>query len=523
MLIRYLCILVALIACATDLYAQSNTCANNDQLVLNTSTKLYQCITPGSQPAGTGTTMIVANAGTTGTTVNRFAKLTGAPSTALITATTDTENAIGIVTSGAGTTGNATITILGQASCQFDGATTAGDYVTISTATAGMCHDAGSTYPTSGATYGRVLSTNGGAGTYVMELMTPDIAFQNAGNGKSRPAGSGNEYQYNSSNQFGAGNLFREDANTVAQRNSTTAQVLNLYQTFTNASNYSRLALQNNGGGAFELNTQSAGSGTLQRLEVKIGSTSGFVFQNSNFSPITNNGHSLGSSSLFWNGVFSSGVINGSTNGYQWQSRAGIYSNSSSNVRLTDQGAGDTSDMSLSFGGTSSNSPMFKRQGTTPNLELRVANDSTQAFLIDAGRAFTSAQFDKTDTTLANVTGLTATLTAAKTYSFEAVLFVDADVTGGSKYAIAGTATATAIKYHVDTVCDATNLLVITSRQTALAGSVGQAGCTAGLTKISGTITVNAAGTLTVQFAQNTASGTSSVLTMSKFEVRQLN
>lgn len=217
--IRYL--LQALILCwllcdfLSTVSAQSPTCANNDQLVLNTSTKTYQCITPGALPAGSGTTMIVANAGVTGTTVNRLAKLTGAPSTAVITATTDTENAIGIVTSGAGTTGNATITILGQASCEFDGATTAGNYFTISSTTAGKCHDAGSTYPTSGATYGRVLSTNGAGGTFVVELMTPDIAFQNAGNGKSKPGTPANSYQFNSSNQFTGGILSQPDSSTV--------------------------------------------------------------------------------------------------------------------------------------------------------------------------------------------------------------------------------------------------------------------------------------------------------------------
>lgn len=187
-----------------DAQAQSNTCNNGDALVVNTGgTKNNQCIPLNQQPAGTGTTMILANDTVTGTTVNRFAKLDGAPSKALITSTADTDGAIGIVTAGAGITGNATITILGQASCEFDGATTAGNYVVISAITAGMCHDGGSAFPTAQAAYGRVLSTNGGAGTYVIELMTPDIAFQNAGNGKSRPGGSNTQVQYNNSNQFG--------------------------------------------------------------------------------------------------------------------------------------------------------------------------------------------------------------------------------------------------------------------------------------------------------------------------------
>jgi hypothetical protein len=93
----------------------------------------------------------IANAGTTGTTVNKLAKLTGSPATAVIATTSDTTgNVIGIVTGGAGTTGNAQIAITGQASCVFDGAITAGHYVQVSTSSGGECHDGGTTLPTTG-------------------------------------------------------------------------------------------------------------------------------------------------------------------------------------------------------------------------------------------------------------------------------------------------------------------------------------------------------------------------------------
>lgn len=135
----------------------------------------------------------------------------------------------------------------------------------------------------------------------------------------------------------------------------------------------------------------------------------------------------------------------------------------------------------------------------------------------------TAAIFTKTgDTALATVTGLSVAVEAGKTYHFRAVLFVDADVVGGSKFAIAGTATATAIIYHIRMVCDASSAFVITSRKTALAGAAGQAGCTAGLAIIEGTITVNAAGTLLVQFAQNANAGASSVLAGSTLSVDQV-
>ncbi len=514
---RYLLFLIIFLLTTVTLSAQSNTCANNDQLVIDTSTKTYKCIMPGSQPAGTGTTMLVANDTVTGTTVNKFAKLTGAPSKAIVSSNGDIDSAIGIVTNGAGTTGNATITILGQVSCVFDGATTAGDYVTIA-ATGGGCHDAGSAYPTSGATYGRVLSTNGAGGTFVMELMTPDIAFQNAGSGKSKPAGSAAEFQYRDSNQFGAGNLFRIDANTVAQKNSTTAQRFELFKSTTNNQ---RLSFYNSGSEYRIESEDNAGSGNT----VSIGYTAGnrILFGSTDVSPSTSS-ISFGNTTRWGSAVFTEADIS-ADNRYRWSGRTELYSTANGNLQISGNGSNKGLGLELIIGDTSATGgTRLQRVVSTTPLRIRSGDDNNFAFIVSAGNEFVSTQFDKTNATLANVTELVSeALLAGKTYVFNAELFVDADITGGSKYAIAGTATATAIKYHIDMICDATNLLVITSRQTALAGSAGQAGCTAGLTKISGTITVNAGGTLAVQFAQNAANGTSSVLTMSKFEVRQLN
>ena len=141
--------------------------------------------------------------------------------------------------------------------------------------------------------------------------------------------------------------------------------------------------------------------------------------------------------------------------------------------------------------------------------------------------ASATSQFDKTNSsTLANVTGLTATLVAGSTYKFRAVLFVDADMVGGHKYAMAGTCAASAIVYQINAISNTANTIVISSRQTALAGAAGQAGATAGFTEIIGTITVAAGsgGTLTVQFAQNVATPatTSSVLVGSTLTVEKI-
>lgn len=124
-----------------------------------------------------GGAFFIPNAGSTGTTINKLAKVTGAPSTAVITATTDSPSstALGIVTGGAGTSGTATIQYSGIATCIFDGATVAGHPVQLSTSTAGDCHDPGSITPSSGQIVGIVLGTIGSAGNAPVALNIPPV------------------------------------------------------------------------------------------------------------------------------------------------------------------------------------------------------------------------------------------------------------------------------------------------------------------------------------------------------------
>lgn len=135
------------------------------------------------------------------------------------------------------------------------------------------------------------------------------------------------------------------------------------------------------------------------------------------------------------------------------------------------------------------------------------------------GGSRVSSDFSKTsDTSLASITGLSATLQAGITYTFEIELFVDAGALGGHKYDLGGgTATATAVIANITSIDDTSNLNVITSRQTSLTGSVGQDGGTTYYTRIVGTITVNAAGTFIPRFAQNASSGTASTVKAGSF------
>jgi hypothetical protein len=157
-------------------------------VTLNTSSLIETLVNEGATGTAAGKLVVY----TTGATVKKAA-------------TTDTSSVIGICVSGVtgtscGTTGNASVAISGQASCVFDGATTAGDFVIVSTTTAGDCHDAGSTVPTAVAVFGQVLSTNGGGGTYVVDLSP--IGSMAALNSKAKPGGSSGQIQINSSNSF---------------------------------------------------------------------------------------------------------------------------------------------------------------------------------------------------------------------------------------------------------------------------------------------------------------------------------
>ena len=120
----------------------------------------------------------VANEGATGTTINLLAKLTGAPATAIKALTTDNKSGVvrGIVTGGAGITGNAQITLVGQALCAFDAtAVTASDFVTISSTVAGKCHDVGATQPFDGSQILGIAMASGNASTSQNVFLIPGI------------------------------------------------------------------------------------------------------------------------------------------------------------------------------------------------------------------------------------------------------------------------------------------------------------------------------------------------------------
>jgi len=140
-----------------------------------------------------------SNSATVGTTAGHLVFLTTGGVRNILTTTVD--DILGVCTTGivtgdaCGATGTADIAVIGRVACVFDGATTALDFVVASTTTAGDCHDAGTTIPTTSANLGTVISTNGGAGTYDIFFATPDISLQ--GNSAGGGGGKGTSVQIN--------------------------------------------------------------------------------------------------------------------------------------------------------------------------------------------------------------------------------------------------------------------------------------------------------------------------------------
>jgi hypothetical protein len=147
-------------------------------------------------------------------------------------------------------------------------------------------------------------------------------------------------------------------------------------------------------------------------------------------------------------------------------------------------------------------------------LQVSAGAGSATGFMQASGQTRVTADVSVTSSVaLANVAGLSVNVIAGRTYAFEAYLSCTCAAAGGVKAAIGGTCTATSIIY--DGWALDTNAIKGQANSTALGGAVASTvtTATAGVViQIKGSITVNAAGTLTIQFAQNTSSATASVV-----------
>lgn len=143
-------------------------------------------------------------------------------------------------------------------------------------------------------------------------------------------------------------------------------------------------------------------------------------------------------------------------------------------------------DVAVVDGGTGAST----RTGAQSNLGLLTSRVTTQ--------------FDKTNATLANVPGLSVPLLAATSYTFHAVLHIDADAVDVSQVALSGTATLGSVIAEVFSIDNLGFTVGNSIRLTAFAAPF-QPATTSGAVYFDGTITTVNAGTLTIQFAKASA------------------
>lgn len=342
--------------------------------------------------------------------------------------------------------------------------------------------------------------------------------------------------------------LTTKGSGVIEQRNATTAQTLRVYNTYTDASNYERADFAWASNSVF-IQTNQAGTGTARNLVIGTVGAANFsirtnaalrwtVNASGHFLPESNNTYDIGASGAKPRNVYIAGSLDAGFGLFKAASGAAA----TSRVLTVESSTVDL------FGVTAGGSLVQTNLGTAPTVSVAdacltyvadVAAANAELFCRDENGEITrltgvtrvlDQDFPATTDTLANITGagiygsLTFNVEASKPYQFRAVLFVDADATGGWKVTMAGTATATAVRWHV--LGFGVTAGLINNTQWAALGS-GSAATGNGVTtykiEIDGYVLVNAAGTLTVQFAQNSASATSYIKQGSFFTILQGN
>ena len=147
------------------------------------------------------------------------------------------------------------------------------------------------------------------------------------------------------------------------------------------------------------------------------------------------------------------------------------------------------------------------------NLTVNGTGTNTFAGLIKTGGyVSTASNFSTTSSTLANVTGLSVTIPAAGTYSFEANLFETVATSAGEKFTVTFSGTSSYAIFDVVATTSTVGQSVSnwsTTLGTAITTSSSNVNSSA---NIRGTITATSAGTITIQYAQNTAQTTANVV-----------
>lgn len=215
--------------------------------------------------------------------------------------------------------------------------------------------------------------------------------------------------------------LRRDAANTLAQRNGTTAQAFRLYSNYTDSSNYGRLTVSS-GAGFVQLVAERAGTTATQDLYLDA-TTGTLNFRTATTTRMqlstsghllwpTDNTYDIGASgatrprniyaatnvvcSTLQGSVQGGNVLSGAGNILGWFGRSYMWSPSDGVIEFTNSGITDFGRLQL--GGTTSSFPAIKR--SSAGIDLRLADDSAftglSLSLLDLYGAYTnSSNYEK--------------------------------------------------------------------------------------------------------------------------------
>lgn len=162
---------------------------------------------------------------------------------------------------------------------------------------------------------------------------------------------------------------------------------------------------------------------------------------------------------------------------------------------------------------------LFEFRDNSAAVKSRISNAGN--FVSGLTKRVTTQVDMTSNATLADITELSVTLEAGKTYTFEFLALLIVTGTGGQQFSINGTATYTSLNYSGMLYYGSLGSAVMCTAFGAKVTGQNNAGKWA---RIFGTITVDAAGTLVPQFAQNTSYVLpSSVKVGSTFTVTEIN
>lgn len=197
------------------------------------------------------------------------------------------------------------------------------------------------------------------------------------------------------------------------------------------------------------------------------------------------------------------------TNG---QILVGVTANPPSAVPISGDSTGITTGGALTI--TKTNGVAFAASATTDTTNATNISSGTLApgRLPILGAVCTSQLSKNLDVTLANITGMTVSLLAGKTYLVHGALFTTSGASGGVKMALANNDTLTVTSF----VLGATPMGAGGQNTTSLGTGIG-ATSAINVVEFDATVVVNAAGTLVVQGAQNASNSTSTVFLVNSY------